>query len=283
MQTLRSNTLFAFAITITAAFCCAKENATISSTTSKQVIGQSRNSCVQIISDSGKSSGTGFFISDKYIATCFHVIAAESKNGTNISFAIYPDLVAILNTGEKVKVRCISIPSQNNPEPLQSDFAILECTNLPSNQSINSLKLAMNDSMLIVGDEIYYSGYPLATPAMLTFRGMISGIGSNNDIICIQGSINRGNSGGALMSSNRTVIGILSMREGGISKGLQDMSVYIDRVSSQGSVHLMGVNPLEAINVLTKTLDTYISTGIGYAINIKYLRAYLKKNNLKSQ
>jgi len=109
-------------------------------------------------------------------------------------------------------------------------------------------------------------------------KAKISGVDINGSIICIQAPINKGNSGGALLSSDGNVLGVISMREGGISKGLDDLSKHIEITSKQGSVQIMGVDPLQSIRAIISTLDTYISTGIGYAIHIKYLREYCKKH-----
>lgn len=144
------------------------------------------------------------------------------------------------------------------------------------------LELAKDDLQnLVIGDNCYYSGYPLAVPTIITNKGIISGIANKVNIICVQGSINKGNSGGALISENGEVLGIISMREGGISKGLQDLILYIESTSKKGSVQIMGVDPLQAIKVTVETLDKYISTGLGYARHIKFLAEYCNKHNIK--
>lgn len=48
-----------------------------------------------------------------------------------------------------------------------------------------------------------------------------------------------------------------------------------------GSVQLMGVDPLQTAKETIKVLDTYISTGIGYARSIKFLVDYKQKHNIK--
>ena len=70
------------------------------------------------------------------------------------------------------------------------------------------------------------------------------------------------------------------MREGGISKGLHELTLYIEATSKQGSIQIMGVDPLQAIKATVETLNTYISTGLGYARDIKFLREYCEKNNI---
>jgi len=90
--------------------------------------------------------------------------------------------------------------------------------------------------------------------------------------------LNSGEAGGALLNSQGHVVGIVSMREGGISQGLNDLTVYVDNTASQGNVRIMGVDPLQATKAIIQALDKYISTGIGYARSIKFAREYLGKN-----
>jgi len=42
----------------------------------------------------------------------------------------------------------------------------------------------------------------------------------------------------------------------------------------------MGVDHLQASKAIIQTLDMYISTGIGYARSIKFVRDYIAKNPL---
>jgi len=245
------------------------------------IIELSRNSCVKISSKADNSMGSGFFISDDLIATCFHVIASISQNGKQINWNIYQDLQITTITGEIINVNCITSPTQKDPSPLFQDFAVLKLNNKPTNLKNYILQFSDKDiKTLKIGSDCYFSGYPLFTPALITHKGMISGVNDSGSIICIQGSINKGNSGGALISDDGKVMGIISMREGGISKALEDLTVYIEATAKQGSVHLMGVDPLQAIKETVKILDTYISTGIGYAINIKFLKEFSSKNQL---
>lgn len=239
----------------------------------------SRDSCVQISSISGKSKGTGFFIDDKYVVTCFHVIASIAINQNKINYSVFQDLKVMLSTSEEIKASCITLPSQTDLAPLRYDFAILKLDNqkIPN---VSPLDLAQDEQSLVVGEEVIFSGYPLATPGMVTHKGMVSGWSLNKEVISIQAAINKGNSGGALLDSNGQVIGIISMREGEISKGLEDLQKHIDATSQQGNVRIMGVDPLQATNEVIRTLDTYISTGIGYARSIKYLRNYISSHPL---
>jgi V8-like Glu-specific endopeptidase len=246
---------------------------------SKSTTSDSRKSCVKVISKQGNSSGTGFFVANDVVATCFHVIAHISLDSLkNINFNVFQDLQIVTEDGDTVSVTCISYPSNQFPEPLFQDFALLRTNKIVTNKDI--LRLS-SDTSQSVGDPILFSGYPLGTPTMVTHFGTISGITKDKSIICIEAPTNKGNSGGALIDKTGAVIGIVSMREGGISVGLQNYLNQISQTEKMGSVQLMGIDPLQATKETIRVLDTYISTGIGYARSIKYLANYMIRHKIK--
>lgn len=250
----------------------------------KEMIELSRKSCVKVTSIVGNSKGTGFFIAQDLVVTCFHVIAKINQSESDINWTIFPDITVVTIGGQEISAHCISIPSQEELSPLINDFALLKLSVIPSNLSGNILEFTDVDlKNLSIGDNCYYSGYPLSVPTNVTNTGIISGIAEDINLICVQGPVNKGNSGGALISDNGNVIGIISMREGGISKGLNDLSKYIEALSRQrSSVQILGVDPLQAIRATVETLNTYISTGIGYAKYIGFVKEYCKKFNIKT-
>lgn len=241
------------------------------------VLELSRATTVLVSSESRSARGSGFIIRDDLVATAFHVVAAISVEGNLVRWALHPDIRVTLPSGAVTEAECVSRPTEQDPAPLIYDFGVLKLkrkiTSAPTN-----VALAGDSETPIVGSYVVFSGYPLATPGMITHKGMVSGFDDAKSLLFLQAPINKGNSGGAVLNAQGQVVGIISMREGGISKGLSDLSEHIEKTAPQGSVRLMGVDPLQATRAIIKTLDLYISTGIGYARSIRFLREYLQKN-----
>lgn len=263
------------------------------------LINSSRNSCVRIIVPSIDSSGTGFFIDGQHLVTCFHVVGRSEVNQTTTppeaTINVAKDIKIRLVNGEEVEAECIvpSLPAtpiklqdplpanlQNLLSPVINDFAVLQLKSKPK-MAISPVPLFKAKNLPPIGSEVMFSGFPLGAPDMITHKGYISCLAPDEKIICIQAAINKGNSGGALLNEKAEVIGIVSAREGRIPKGLSDLSNYIENTKRQGQVRIMGVDQLAVTQELIRTLDTYISTGIGYARTIKFLQEYLVKNPLK--
>ena len=118
------------------------------------VIHLSRNSGVKIVSPSGKSSGTGFFISDDYVLTCFHVVAALSVQGSSVSAQLYQDLQVELPSGEKISGTVVSIPTQADQSPLTEDFAFVKLKERPR-KAHRAVQLAAPDEAVDVGDDVF--------------------------------------------------------------------------------------------------------------------------------
>jgi S1-C subfamily serine protease len=199
----------------------------------------SHDSTVRIVSESGNSSGSGFLIGDTLVLTCLHVVVHVQPVGQNVQLVPLQDLVVSLPGGEMIPAQIISFPSQADSDPSNFDFAFLRLSHKPTKQ-FSIVKLATDKEEAELGDDVIFSGFPLNTPGMVTHRGMVSGSNETKEIIFIEASVNKGNSGGALLNSAGHVVGIVSMREGGISEGLAQLRSQISATTQNGSVTMMG-------------------------------------------
>ncbi len=257
-----------------------------------QPISSSRANAVRVNVPSLSSAGTAFFLDAEHVITAFHVVGKvdidKSKAPIEAQITLGTDISVVLATGEVILAQIIAPmvtersiklvdPLPQSLVPISADFAILKLLHKPKSSIIPN-PLLRGKPLPSVGSEIVFSGYPLDAPTMLTHKGMISGITDNQSIICIEAPVNKGNSGGALLNEQGEVIGIITNREGGISKGLKELSDYIIEMRKHGNIAIMGVNPLEAIQELIKTLDIYISPGIGYARTIKHVVDFIDHN-----
>jgi S1-C subfamily serine protease len=141
------------------------------------------------IYDTSTSTGTGFFITNKLILTCYHVIS----NGINIE-VIYKQ-TNIYNA----KVKYIY------PD---DDFAIIELDKPIEKSNILKFKI-LNDKQNL---KVYSIGYPLSSNNIIKTKGIISGF--TNSYIQIDATINEGNSGGPLVIKDKKtkklyVVGII--------------------------------------------------------------------------
>jgi S1-C subfamily serine protease len=130
-----------------------------------------------------------------------------------------------------------------------------------------------------LGDDVVISGYPLNVPGMVTHRGMISGMTADTSLFFIEAPINKGNSGGALVDKNGNIIGLLSLREGGLSPALEDLrrKIYASMQSGM-TITMAGINPVTSTGMLIDTVDQYISVGIGYARSAMFAKQYMAKH-----
>ena len=180
-----------------------------------------------------------------------------------------------LPDNEIIDATCITLPVESDQSPLQHDFALLRLvTKAKANHS--KVKLSAVTNAVSVGEEVIFSGYPLDAPFMLTHRGVISGFNEARTVISVQASINKGNSGGAVLAANGEVVGIITLREGGISRELEAAAHRISNRKTQ--IIFDGIDPLLPSKDIITTLNRYISTGVGYAFSTIFLRECILKH-----
>lgn len=247
-----------------------------------------KQSVVKVICKDLVSSGSGFVATaDGYIITNFHVVGTLDFDQTHAK--ILPkysnDVYVRFNNGEEVNAKVVV--DSNDIRPIIFDYCILK---IPKNNLKHLNFGSFKDSQ--EGSSIYFCGYPFGKNFHTTHKGMMSskhaidsrfklnGKKIKYNILQIDGSVNKGNSGGPLLLyDNNRVIGIVSMREGSITQGLEQVRNFIEESNkhSTGSVYISGVNPIPVLKELIDVLDAYISVGIGFAISIEYAKEHLEE------
>lgn len=254
----------------------------------QSVMDKSRRGCVRVLVESNKPTGSGFFIGKKYVATCFDVITHDLKiyrepgNRSiirSIAWKPYKNIKVMMPDGEKINAKCISVPTKKDLSPVSFNFAVLKLEKEPGSSILVS-PFYEETNFPPIGEDVYFSGYPIGPWIMVTEKGMISGWDPKQNLILIQATVNKGNSGGALLTGSGKILGIVSMRESGISRGLDELRKQI-RVSEQyGNVIRIGADPLKSCREIVDALDEYVSTGIGYSITIRHLKQYLSETDI---
>lgn len=245
-----------------------------------------RAACVRILHDGGKPVGTGFFLDARHVATCWHVAAGKFDlrvdHGVvkSLTWEPRPALQVLTAAGEVVNAEVLSVPTTADFSPIQYDFAILR---LQKSCSAPTLNLFASRELPAIGTELQFTGFPLAAPAMLTLRARVAGYGPASEFICVQAPVNKGSSGSALLAPDGTVLGIISDREGGLARELATTRDAMKEMGARMGGMLLevdtpdgrkNVNQTSLLLDTLDTLDAYISTGIGYARSIEFLRAW---------
>jgi hypothetical protein len=189
------------------------------------------------------------------------------------------DIEVTLDDGQAMAASCVSLPTGEDKAPLDHNFAVLRLAEAP-NWSRPPLPLAAEGHQPRVGARVTFSGYPFGSPGMATHLGSISGWDKEREVMSVQAAMNKGNAGGALIAEDGTAVGIISLREGGISYGLGELSNRVEEMALKGIIAPMEVDPWHSVRDLIRTLDIYITTGIGFARDVRYLREYLARHPL---
>lgn len=255
----------------------------------KEIIKGIKPSVVKVICKDLNLVGSGFLISSNgYIVTSHHIVSKINFNKKNNSISIdySKEIIIKFYDGSTKSAQIAHIKEiSDRPEPLYYDFAILKIqdSNLPF------LELS-DENNFEEGEQVLFCGYPFGLDNHTTHIGILSSIfirqtdikGIEQNVLQIDGSINKGNSGGPLLDiKSKKVIGVISTREGRLTCNLEKVKNYISEQLSKsgGSVYIQGVNPIPVILDLIEVLDRNISVGIGHAISSKYVLNYLKELN----
>ena len=225
----------------------------------------------------GNSCGSGFhFINEELVITNHHVIENHLTNGDNVQ--------AITEAGIVLNLSLVTYSDKN-----KFDFALLKIIgNIPNDRII--LRPKVTDH-IIRGTEICFSGYPHGIDDLLVHKAVVSG--PFNEIgFYIDGSVNRGNSGGPIIDIiDGSVIGIITnyrfLKDSELNI-LSNKAVQLQKqckaIAGQITVKFGGINFGEFAKLMSESLvlsnsaiQLNANTGIGIGYNINYVVEECKK------
>jgi S1-C subfamily serine protease len=249
----------------------------------KEVIKYIKPRIVKIICPELDSKGSGFVISkDGYIATNFHVVGEITTNGK----VKYANKIIVSNSVIE-ETEAIIAHDKTKTEPILHDFAIIKI----NKDNLEYFELGTGEEVE-EGEEVFFGGFPLTQNNLTSHKGFISSIREASTsfgttlqkVIDIDGTVVGGNSGGPLIiskSGKYLVVGIISQQVAFLTEAFQQLEQYLKiqmTNPSGGAVFISGVNPNAALFETIKILKANISTGIGTAIFIDYLKKNLPPN-----
>jgi S1-C subfamily serine protease len=163
----------------------------------EEIVGEAEPAVALIETSAGR--GTGFFIGPDMVLTNVHVVAGQA--GVTVK----------LNNG-------VALGARVERQLPDVDIALVR-TNAPHP---HRAALEMGSAAGVrAGQEVIAIGSPLGLQNTVT-RGIVSAVRNADGVVLIQtdAAINPGNSGGPLLDRNGRVIGITTLRMGGVAQSL---------------------------------------------------------------
>jgi len=169
-----------------------------------------------------------------------------------------------------------------------SDYVVCDLSAEPEFAERPNLELARADDLAYVGERVLFLGFPFLGSHVTAHLGYISADYRSQGVhrLQIDGSINRGNSGGPLIHlESGKVIGIVTRSEPGLDKHFDDLIEAIGKniasLPERGGISIGGVDPVHATRV-TMTILGRISTSIKRSANVGIGWAYCVEHLLDS-
>lgn len=208
-------------------------------------------------------TGSGFIVSpDGYILTCRHVIKSKGFQSDNIA-------VGVLDSPEPIDADVEWSDKKRDLAIIKIDKKDLKYLELGDYENIEE------------GTTVAFCGYPFETLHPVTHQGIISAKTTLEglDVVQIDGSVNRGFSGGPLFTiEDGRVIGVLKATYGNIGDYLR----YLRETAKGDASKSVKIGPLN-VQLFTRevisVIDKHIQLGMGYAIPINHIKE--KLNNIK--
>ena len=217
-------------------------------------------------------SGSGFLTRGKLV-TNSHVIRAGEFDAIELTFGDQSrNPIEPIRLSQKDLFQRIY-----NEFPEGSlDYAVLDMSAEPEFANRHEFEIARADGIMEVGDQVLFFGFPFGSKVLTSHVGYISAEYREQGIHLLQidGSINRGNSGGLLFHLNSgKVVGIGTRTQTGLERDFDELVTAIQAneqaLSQRGgvAVSIGGVDPIQATRV-TMTILRKVATNLKRSANV---------------
>jgi len=256
-----------------------------------------KSSVCRILIDN-QASGTGFFVSNNLIATCFHVIKPALFLDQDTKALSSKKIEAEFQNGEKIEIKILDSITSSIDWILNAqgfDFCILKTTT-NSKIKVKPFKIA-NYKEIEEGDIIYSCGYPLGIPQQFISKGVLStkwlrpfrlkntmiDTTFQQEVSWSDITSNKGCSGSPIIKWGLTenddkIVAISSFGITPLSNKIDSLNDYISKLPPNYGTTTSGLFITDVYSLLANALSLN-SIGVSGCISIDYLNYYLKKAN----
>lgn len=218
--------------------------------------------------------GSGFLVSaEGHILTCWHCVAEFSIDQQGFLQYEYPNKIYVLWSEKTYRANVVH--RSTTDLPYTTDFAVLKigATNTPFLE-LGAYPQARQ------GDQVCFMGYPFGYSEIYFGAGHIAALRSRAsdqnrliryDVMELDASVNKGNSGGPLLHvPTRRVVGIVAMRHGTITPTLEVLRNYLNLWPYRGGILETGMNELIDL------AERFTNVGLGTAVSVDYAKSELR-------
>lgn len=233
------------------------------------------------VDSQGSEAGVGSgFATDVGILTAHHVIPPAPLS---LRFEFHSGDTFLLGANE-LRTRITHQSPESN-----WDYALISAHDLEVPAPVMTVTAW---TLPVRGRNVVYLGYPFGTSSLTASVGYVSSTSEGPPrSIRIDGSVNRGNSGGPLIDAESGgLIGMIVRAETGYLKAqfdqlvaaLQANLVALERPAGGGRIVVGGIDPVDAARAsqvallqLAQAIERSANVGIGYAFTLDHLAAHL--------
>ncbi|MGH7298194.1 MAG: S1 family peptidase [Polyangiaceae bacterium] len=215
-------------------------------------------------------SGSGVAVSATSVLTCKHVVIPDRMPPGATITAIQ----VVRDTEPLASGRAPSTVAWIRTTDSVRDLALLDAPGL----NASPIPMPAAEDMVQDGDDVFFIGHPAwngenAPPsavgtAIVAAHERVNG----RSMLRLDGNVNRGTSGGALLSrSTGALVGIVDAKAGSLSTALRQ----VRDTAPSASLSIGGTDPVAVLRETLAEMEANLQLGIGFAVDGQEIDAFL--------